>query len=590
MHTLSKFVFLCIYRMLTIMIMKKLLLFLFTLLFLPMVANADSYGVNINGIIYNLFDKDKTAEVTYSQYLQYSEEVTIPAAVTYNDSQYSVTSIGQYAFLGCSGLTSITIPNSVTSIGNNAFFRCTGLTSITIPNSVTSIREGAFSGCTGLTSITIPNSVTTIGFWAFSGCSGLTSITIPNSVTNIESSTFSGCSGLTSITIPNSVTNIGSGAFRNCSGLTSITIPNSVTSIGDEAFSGCSGLTSVTIPNNVTSIGDEAFRNCSGLTSVTIPNSVTTIGKYTFENCSKLTSVTIPNNVTSIGVWAFMGCNNLKTVYCYATKIPKANSIIEFGNINSVTLYVPSSAINEYETTFPWRWFGTILPIDAANTDTYSVKIDGIHYNLFEKDKTAEVTSSPNYYSGKVIIPEAVTYNDNQYSVTCIGNGAFNNCSGLTSVTIPNSVTTIGSNAFDDCKNLKTVYCYATKLPETNENTFGIHGLYINYATLYVPASAINEYKATAPWSWFGTILPIEDATTQIDAASTNDYNIVANGNDIIVKSDADGEKVSIYTISGQLIGTTAIRNGSALINTNLKSGSVAIVMIGQNTYKIRLD
>ena len=155
-------------------------------------------------------------------------------------------------------------------------------------------------------------------------------------------------------------------------------------------------------------------------------------------------------------------------------------------------------------------------------------------------------------------------------------------------------MTSIGDKAFYDCKNLKSVYCYATKLPETSENTFGNYDdnqhFYINYATLYVPASAINEYKATTPWSLFGTILPIEDATTQIDAASTNDYNIVANGSNIIVKSDADGEKVSIYTISGQLIGTTTIRNGSAVINTNLKPGSVAIVMIGQNTYKIRLD
>ena len=155
-------------------------------------------------------------------------------------------------------------------------------------------------------------------------------------------------------------------------------------------------------------------------------------------------------------------------------------------------------------------------------------------------------------------------------------------------------MTSIGDKAFYDCKNLKSVYCYATKLPETSENTFGNYDdnqhFYIKYATLYVPASAINEYKATTPWSLFGTILPIEDATTQIDAASTNDYNIVANGSNIIVKSDADGEKVSIYTISGQLIGATAIRNGSAVINTNLKSGSVAIVKIGQNTYKIRLD
>ncbi|MBQ7484112.1 MAG: leucine-rich repeat domain-containing protein, partial [Bacteroidaceae bacterium] len=147
--------------MLTIMIMKKLLLFLFTLLFLPMVANADSYGVKIDGIYYNLFDKDKTAEVTSSN-PQYSGYVIIPATVTYNDNQYSVTSIGGYAFYGCTGLTSVTIPNSVTTIGKSAFERCTGLTSITIPNSVTCIEKGAFSGCTGLTSINIPNSVTNI--------------------------------------------------------------------------------------------------------------------------------------------------------------------------------------------------------------------------------------------------------------------------------------------------------------------------------------------------------------------------------------------------------------------------------------------
>lgn len=176
--------------------------------------------------------------------------------------------------------------------------------------------------------------------------------------------------------------------------------------------------------------------------------------------------------------------------------------------------------------------------------------------------------------------------------VTSIGGRAFSSCSRLTSITIPNSVTNIGEDAFRYCKYLRTVYCYSTKLLGTNKSAFGNHddNQHLNYATLYVPASAINEYKATAPWSWFGTILPIEDATTQIDATSSNNCNIITNGNDIIVKSDADGEKVSIYTISEQLIGATAIRNGSAVINTNLKSGSVAIVKIGQKTYKIRLD
>ena len=179
----------------------------------------------------------------------------------------SVTSIGRYAFDGCSGLTSITIPNSVTSIGVGAFYKCSGLTSITIPNSVTSIDISAFSGCTGLTSVTIPNSVTSIGDYAFMGCTGLTSITIPNSVTYIKYGTFSGCSGLTSVTIPNSVTSIEISAFSRCSGLTSITIPNSVTGIGDEAFAGCSGLTSVIVLRRIpVAIFQDVFSNRTNAT------------------------------------------------------------------------------------------------------------------------------------------------------------------------------------------------------------------------------------------------------------------------------------------------------------------------------------
>ena len=112
----------------------------------------------------------------------------------------------------------------------------------------------AFSGCSGLTSLTIPSSVTEIGSYAFEDCSGLTSLTIPSSVTSIGWYAFEGCSGLTSLTIPSSVTEIGRETFMGCSGLTSLTIPSSVTSIGWSAFSGCSGLTSLTIPSSVTSI------------------------------------------------------------------------------------------------------------------------------------------------------------------------------------------------------------------------------------------------------------------------------------------------------------------------------------------------
>ena len=160
---------------------------------------------------------------------------------------------------------------------------CSGLTSVIIPNSVTTIGSYAFYGCS-ITSVTIPNSVTAIGSYAFANCS-ITSVTIPNSVTSIGAGTFSGCIGLTSVTIPNSVTSIGEKAFQSCRGLKDVTIPNSVFSIGDWAFRDCSGLTSVTIPNSVMFIGEWAFRDCSSLTEVyCYAEDVPTTGSDVFYN------------------------------------------------------------------------------------------------------------------------------------------------------------------------------------------------------------------------------------------------------------------------------------------------------------------
>ena len=194
----------------------------------------------------------------------------------------SVTSIGHIAFSGCSGLTSVHISDIAAwcnidftgyysnplEYAHHLYLNGEEVKDLVIPNSVTSIGDYAFQYCSGLTSVIIPNSVTSIGDGAFQYCYGLTSVTIGNSVRSIGGAAFSSCSGLTSVTIPNSVTRIGCGAFEYCSGLTSVTIPNSVTIIEAWAFDGCSGLTSVTIPNSVTSIQDEAFRDCSELLDV----------------------------------------------------------------------------------------------------------------------------------------------------------------------------------------------------------------------------------------------------------------------------------------------------------------------------------
>ncbi|MBR6925838.1 MAG: leucine-rich repeat domain-containing protein, partial [Bacteroidaceae bacterium] len=148
-------------------------------------------GTEIDGIYYNLNSSIKTASVTYtgssSSDNTYSGDITIPASVNYSGTTYSVTSIGNYAFEGCTGLTSITIPESVMSIGYWAFRGCTGLTSITIPESVTSIGNWAFWDCTGLTSITIPSSVTSIGIDVFSNCTDLTSIKVEAGNTEYDS-------------------------------------------------------------------------------------------------------------------------------------------------------------------------------------------------------------------------------------------------------------------------------------------------------------------------------------------------------------------------------------------------------------------
>ena len=414
-------------------------------------------------------------------------EIVIPSEI---DGK-AVTSIDIWAFEGCTGLTSVTIPESVTSIGSGAFYGCSGLASITIPDSVTSIgawafyntawynnqpdgvayagkvaygykgkmpdntkidfkdgtlgfADSAFLNSKGLTSVTIPDSVTSIAYGAFGKCTDLANITIPDSVTSIKGGAFENCSSLTSFTIPDSVISIEYGAFENCTGLASITIGNGVTNIGDSAFSGCTSLASITIPDGVTSIGKYAFSVCTGLTSIIIPNSIKYICDGAFYN-SGLTSVTIPNSVTHIGKGTFEECTELK----------------------KVKLSESMTAISEW--TF---WNCTAL---SAVTIPDSVKKIG--YRAFDNCKSLT----------NIVFPD---------SITSIGPLAFSLCSGLTSITLPESVTSIGADAFAGCTSLSNV-TIPESVTEIDEYAFGYDIDYIA-GELKLDNFTITGYTGTA--------------------------------------------------------------------------------------------
>jgi len=344
----------------------------------------------------------------------------------------SITTIGDWAFLGCQSLTSFVIPSKVTTIGKCAFEQCSGLATINFPASVKKIKAGAFYD-TGLTNVTIPYTVDSIGQACFYRNSKLASATISSKYIGL--SAFENCTILTSVTINNTVNKIDAFAFESCVSLRSITIPSSVMEVGLMAFEDCISLASADI--SAKTINDAAFQGCKNLSSLTLTNYVVNIGWFVgaFEHCDKLTSVTIPFSVKNMD-FAFIDCKNLTSAIIYSTTTG-AYTFSRDSALTSVTLMKGVWLIDQ----------GTFHDCSSLSSVIIPPTVTEIYFDAFNGCSNLSSIAIPS-------------------SVTKIGGSAFLNCTSLSSITIPPSVTSIGDlfmdwdggYAFAGCSNLALVH------------------------------------------------------------------------------------------------------------------------------------
>ncbi len=437
---------------------------------------------------------DEWVQIEFSDYasnpLGYAKNLYINGELVTVANITTATKINNSAFVGCTSLTSVIIPNSVTSIGDYVFGACTSLTSVVIPNSVTSIGDYAFEYCFKLvevvnksTHITVEKGSTANGYVGryalavYNSNSGITESQLVNDngyiiYTEGNEKILVGYNGQeTNLVLPNYITKINNYAFYDCDSLTSIVIGNSVTSIGSKAFYYCTSLTSATIGDSITSIGAFAFSYCTSLTSIEIPNSVTSIGAFAFADCTSLTSVVIGDSVTSIGAFAFSGCCKIVEVVNKSTHITVEKGSYSNGDVGYYALAVYNSG-----DTFT----GTKLSNDngyiiyTEGNEKILVGYNGQETNLVLPNYITKINNYAFYYCDSLTsieIPNSVTSIGNYAfyycdsltsvvignSVTSIGNWAFGYCMSLTSVVIPNSVISIGEDAFYYCSKLTSV-------------------------------------------------------------------------------------------------------------------------------------
>ena len=460
---------------------------------LALALPARAYDFYMNGIYYSINGTNVTVQNNGS-INTYSGDIVVPAEVTYEGQTYTITNIGYQSFKGCTGLTSIRLPETVQYIMNEAFMDCSALTSMTIPSSVATMYQNIFKGCTSLTDIyclwQTPRSINANNFDAttyanatlhvpFGTKSSYKGIAPWSSFTHIEETSkfmvngiyynvtgtntvevtyrdtnFNYYSG--SVSIPSSVTYAGKSytvtavgrfAFRQSSNLTSVTIPSTVTLIDYGAFHNCLGLTSFTMPNSVTTLGEFCFQECQDLTNITLSNALTNIPRQCFTYCTSLTSITIPASVKEIYYFAFFNCQSLQSVTIQEGVEQILNGA--FGSCTSLESFtIPASVTTIIEGVLATCTSLASINVNSANTHYRSV--NGV---LF----TAAMDSLLQYPPMKSGTAYSIPTN-----VKVIGTDAFSCCANLESVTLPNGLTTIGSLAFFDSEKITSFFIPAS--------------------------------------------------------------------------------------------------------------------------------
>ena len=531
------------------------------------------------------FDDYDSNPTFYAKDLYINNELLTDVKITTADS------IKKYAFYNCQSIKSAEIGNSVTSIGQYAFEDCSGLTSViwnakNCEDFISYSSSPFYNIRSNITSFTFGNEVEHIPAYLCYGMSKLTEMTIPNSVTSIGSTAFSGCSGLTrinylgtvdkwveidwnyydsnpttyakdlyinnelltdvKITTADSIKNY---AFYNCQSIKSVEIGNSVTSIGDYAFSNCSGLTKVNYlgtvdkwvkidfegyASNPTTYAEDLYINNELLTDVKI-TTADSIKNYAFYNCQSIKSVEIGESVTSIGSAAFFGCSGLTKVN-YLGTVDKWVKIDFEDYWSNPSCYAKDLYINNELLT------------DVKITTADSIK-NYAFYNC-QSIKSVEIGNS----------------------VTCIGQYAFEDCSGLTSVSIGESVTSIGRWAFYGCDKLRKVTAYPTTVPNVYENSFAHYN-----AALYVPCDVYDDYFFDEVWGTFKVTDCI--AAEEVDAPEKVEIEVDEDNNANVIWPSTDGAKKYELEISkdGEVFCTLLFNENGQLTSIDFGNRSASV-------------